>query len=229
MKQTRCYFHAFIIQQQKSTMSDKKTIYLTRHGETEFNRLGIVQGSGVDSALNDKGRQQAELFFEHYGNLHFDRVYTSTLQRTYQSVQRFIEDKQHPHTAFEGLDEIKWGIYEGKPSTPEQKAVYLAMVRKWQSGDLKHSIPGGENPIELQERQKPVLQHILAQQQEQQILICMHGRALRSFLCLMMETPLSQMDRYGHRNLGLYLIRYENNKFFIEKENDGKHLQSLAL
>lgn len=210
-------------------MSDKKTIYLTRHGETEFNRLGIVQGSGVDSALNDTGRKQAELFYKHYKDINFDSVYTSTLQRTYQSVERFIEEKKLPHTSFAGLDEIKWGIYEGKSSTPEQKRVYLEMVRHWQSGNLEHSIPGGENPLELQARQKPVLKHILEKTNEQQILICMHGRAMRSFLCLMADERLSNMDRFHHRNLGLYIIEFENNKFKIIKENNGDHLQSLTI
>ncbi len=210
-------------------MSDKKTIYLTRHGETEFNRLGIVQGSGVDSVLNDKGKQQAKLFYQHYGNLLFDRVYTSTLQRTYQSVQLFIKEKKIPHTALEGLNEIKWGIYEGKHSTPEQKAVYLKMVAEWGKGNLTHRIPDGENPIELQNRQKPVLQHIVSKTNEKQILICMHGRAMRSFLCLMLNESLSQMDKFNHRNLGLYIISYQNGTFVIEKENDGEHLQLLAV
>lgn len=210
-------------------MSDKKTIYLTRHGETEFNRLGIVQGSGVDSELNATGRKQAELFHEYYGNINFDRVYTSTLQRTYQSVQRFIEKDKIPHTSFAGLDEIKWGVYEGKPSTPEQKAVYLKMVREWQKGNLEHSIPGGENPLELQERQKPVLKYIEEKTEEKQILVCMHGRALRSFLCLMMNEPLKNMDKFNHRNLGLYVINYEKGSYSIFKENDGEHLHSLAI
>jgi probable phosphoglycerate mutase len=38
----------------------KKIIYIIRHGETELNKLGIVQGRGVDSELNDKGRDQAD-------------------------------------------------------------------------------------------------------------------------------------------------------------------------
>ena len=40
-----------------------KEIYIIRHGETELNRLGIVQGRGVDSDLNDTGRAQAEAFY----------------------------------------------------------------------------------------------------------------------------------------------------------------------
>ena len=47
----------------QSNIPTKKTIYLIRHGETDFNRQGIVQGSGVDSDLNELGLAQAEAFF----------------------------------------------------------------------------------------------------------------------------------------------------------------------
>ena len=71
-------------------MSTKK-IYLIRHGETKYNKLGIVQGSGVDSDLNETGIEQANAFFEHYKNISFDKIYTSKLKRSQQSVQQFID------------------------------------------------------------------------------------------------------------------------------------------
>ncbi|MFM8374363.1 MAG: histidine phosphatase family protein, partial [Bacteroidota bacterium] len=37
-------------------------VYFIRHGETDFNRQGIIQGRGVDSDLNETGRQQARAF-----------------------------------------------------------------------------------------------------------------------------------------------------------------------
>jgi probable phosphoglycerate mutase len=64
----------------QSNIPTKKTIYLIRHGETDFNRQGIVQGSGVDSDLNELGRAQAEAFFQSYQNVNFDKVYTSALK-----------------------------------------------------------------------------------------------------------------------------------------------------
>lgn len=44
----------------------KREVYFLRHGETEQNLLGIVQGSGIDSHLNENGLQQASLFYEKY-------------------------------------------------------------------------------------------------------------------------------------------------------------------
>lgn len=40
-----------------------KNIFILRHGETENNRLAIVQGSGIDGTLNETGQQQAHAFF----------------------------------------------------------------------------------------------------------------------------------------------------------------------
>lgn len=43
-----------------------KNIYILRHGETENNRLAIVQGSGIDGTLNQKGEEQAKAFYQKY-------------------------------------------------------------------------------------------------------------------------------------------------------------------
>lgn len=208
---------------QSSSKPQKKTIYLIRHGETEFNRLGIVQGSGVDSDLNDTGLLQSERFFQHYGNLSFDRIYTSALRRTHQSVRHFL-DTGIPHTVLPELNEISWGDYEGKQSKDFWHADYLRMIEEWKNGNLEYRIPGGENPLELQARQKTALNHILSKPQEEQILICMHGRAMKSFLCLMLNMPLSSMDEFTHHNLGLYLLEYQDSQFNLLKTNSLEHL-----
>ncbi|RZK17301.1 MAG: histidine phosphatase family protein, partial [Flavobacterium sp.] len=97
-----------------------KEIYIIRHGETELNRQGIVQGRGVNSDLNDTGRAQATAFYEHYKNIKFDKIYTSELKRTHQTVNSFIE-LGLPWQQLGGLDELAWGIWEGKPNTEEAR------------------------------------------------------------------------------------------------------------
>jgi probable phosphoglycerate mutase len=200
----------------------KKTIYLIRHGETEYNRLGIVQGSGVDSDLNETGLRQAGLFFEKYKDLPFEKIYTSKLKRAIRSVESFIQ-KGIPHTALYGLNEISWGEYEGQKSQTEWKEEYNNMVYQWSSGNLEFRIPGGENPLELQERQKPVLDEI-KKTKESLLLVCMHGRALKSFLCLMLQKPLHYMENFQHHNLCLYVVEFDGNNFNIRLENNISHL-----
>ena len=211
----------------KSKLKSKK-IYLIRHGQTEFNRRGMVQGSGIDAPLNETGYQQATAFFEAYKNVSFDKIYISTLQRTLQSVQSFL-DLGIPHERLSGLNEINWGEKEGMPFSKEDQDYYLQVTSAWEKGQVNLGIEGGESPLDVQNRQKVALQHILTQTGEKTILICMHGRAIRILLCLLLNYHLKHMDTFPHSNLGLYKINYFNNRFSIEWTNDTRHLNGFKF
>ena len=181
-------------------MSTKKTIYIIRHGETDYNKQGIIQGSGIDSDLNDTGRKQANQFYKAYHHITFDQIYTSELKRTQQSVAGFVADG-HRIEILPELNEINWGIFEGLKGTPDSHKIYQAMTDDWKAGLLDRSVEGGETPNELQRRQKRGLEKIMARTNENTVLISMHGRAMRSFLCLLTDTPLHRMDEFKHHNL----------------------------
>ncbi|MCG8391195.1 MAG: histidine phosphatase family protein [Cytophagales bacterium] len=204
-----------------------KKIYLVRHGQTDYNLKGIVQGSGIDADLNDRGRQQAVAFFEAFKHVKFDKVYTSTLKRTKQSVKAFLE-MGLPHEEWAGLNEISWGSREGTIITPEEDAYYHEVIQKWQEGETGLRIEGGESPQDVFDRQKPVLSHILDQKEEKTILICMHGRAMRVLLCQILNYPLRCMDMFEHSNLCLYMINFTGSMFSIERFNDTRHLKELV-
>lgn len=203
-----------------------KKIYLIRHGQTEYNKMGIVQGCGVDSVLNEEGERQAASFFKTYKNTHFDKIYTSSLQRSIQSVQSFI-DLGIPHEMLPGLNEIHWGNKEGQPITPEENDYYLSVTRSWQEGNVDCCIEGGESPVLVQARQQIAINHILSQTDERQILICMHGRAMRILLCLLLNYELKCMDNFEHNNLGLYLLTYTGSMFSVDLYNDRSHLVEM--
>lgn len=204
-------------------MSTKKTIYIIRHGETDYNKRGIIQGSGVDSDLNDMGRLQAEKFFQAYHHIPFDKVYSSELKRTIQSIKPFIE-LGHKHEAMPEFNEINWGIFEGKVSTPDSHRHYLRIVADWKAGLTDQRIEGGESPREMQKRQEAGLQKLLQKEDERKLLLCMHGRAMRSFLCLLTGEPLSEMDKFKHSNLCLYVVEQSTNGFEIVEANSIDHL-----
>ncbi|MCU0447877.1 MAG: histidine phosphatase family protein [Microscillaceae bacterium] len=203
-----------------------KQIYLIRHGETELNRQNIIQGSGVDAQLNEKGHRQAQAFFAHYQHIAFAKVYTSKLIRTIQSVQGFL-DLGIPHETHAGLNEISWGRKEGHKVTPENDELYFEMLRQWRSGNVDVAIEGGESPLTVAARQKPVLELILSRPDEETILICMHGRAMRILLCQLLKIDLKDMDRFEHENLCLYKLHYQNGHFEIELSNNNQHLAGI--
>lgn len=201
----------------------QKEIYIIRHGETDFNQLGIVQGKGVNSSINQLGRAQAMLFFERYKTIGFEKIYTSSLKRTHQTVAPFIEmgiPVEH-HT---GLDEISWGIHEGKQD-PESFKEFYRVLHEWKQGNVSLSIENGESPLVVQNRQLAFLAE-LRRSTEQKVLICSHGRAIRILLCTMLDEPLHKMDTFPHQNVSLYKLLFDGKGFTIELFNDITHLNA---
>lgn len=200
-----------------------KELYIIRHGETELNRQGIVQGRGVDADLNDKGRAQAAAFFEMYQDVPFDKVYTSKLKRTHQTVQGFV-DKGIAWEQLEGLDELAWGIWEGKPNTEEAIRAFQDITDRWQAGDYDAKFEAGESPNDVVIRQKQALEVITSAADEKTVLICMHGRAMRLLFCVLLDLPLNEMTNFPHQNTTLYKVNYSNGKFTITDFNNTAHL-----
>lgn len=161
-----------------------------------------------------------------YRDVAFDKVYVSALKRTRESVQGFI-DKGLPVEALKGLNEISWGAKEGQQITPEEDAYYHWMLQQWRLGKTDLRIEGGESPNEVASRQRIALDHILSKTAEKTILICMHGRAIRILLCLLLNYPLKSMDIFEHQNLGLYEIDYTGSMFLIRRYNDTSHLREV--
>jgi broad specificity phosphatase PhoE len=201
----------------------RKKIYLIRHGQTEFNRLGIVQGSGIDTSLNDYGRQQARAFFKRYREVPFDRIYTSALKRTVETVEDFLRNGVE-HEPLAGLNEINWGKKEGQKISPESDVYYRYLIDEWSRGNTGLAIEGGESPEDVFSRIDASFDLIMSRQHERNVLICMHGRAMRIMLCRIMERPLRFMDEFKHTNVGLYLLGYNGEGFVLELENDTSHL-----
>ena len=200
-----------------------QTIYLIRHGQTDFNVQGIVQGSGVDSSLNDAGRAQAAQFFAAYGHLPFNRVYTSALRRTSESVRAFL-DLGLPHERHSALNEISWGVREGTRITFEEDLEYQEVLGQWERGQTGACLLGGESPNEVAARQQPFIDLLKSRPEDGPVLICMHGRAMRVLLCQLLHYPLRCMELFEHRNLCLYELEFTGSMFSVRRFLDTAHL-----
>ncbi len=202
-----------------------KKLYLIRHGQTGHNHRGIVQGRYVNSKLSKKGILQAEAFYNAYKQIPFQKVYTSTLLRTIQTVKLFTKDGI-PHEQLPGLDEICWGESEGLFANGHNNKQYNTILNEWKNGKINSKLEGGESPLDVQQRQKEAMNYIV-QQPEDLVLVCMHGRAMRIMLAWMTDTPIQFMDNFDHDNLSLYILHYESDQFFIDTHDERAHLNAL--
>ena len=205
----------------------KKTIYFIRHGETDFNRQRIVQGSGVDSELNATGHDQAKSFFEHYKNMPFEVVITSALQRTHQTAWPFIQ-KGIPWEKNPDIDELNWGVHEGRASEPWMIKAYKNLIAEWGRNNFSAALEEGESAQSLAERSTRFVEY-LKSRPEKLLLVCSHGRALRCLMCCVKGQHLREMESYRHSNTGLFKVHFDGNKYSVELENDTRHLSGSTI
>ncbi len=219
------------------------TLYIIRHGETALNRQNIVQGSGVDSDLNATGRRQAQMFFNYYQNVNFDLIITSALKRTHQTVAPFLTHlsvknaplidfgtadsekiKQRKWLQSADLNEICWGINEGKEIGTEAESFHLKLMEDWSAGAYDSRVEKGESAAELRERVQKFVDFIKKTGKGKNILVCTHGRTLLCLLTILTEGPLSKMNEFKHQNTCLYQAHLVGDEFIFELENDVRHL-----
>jgi len=203
-----------------------RDIFVLRHGETENNRLAIVQGSGIDGSLNETGQKQAKAFFEAYRNHSFNLIVTSSLQRTHQTVKAFI-DLGIPWIQLPQINEMNWGIHEGKSYVVWMEKAYQEAIADWKKGKYDTRLEQGESAADLEARISWFVDW-LHTRPESIILICSHGRAMRCMMTRFLHLPLSEMEQFTHKNTGLTHFNGEPGNYSVRLMNDTSHLEGFA-
>lgn len=202
-------------------------LFLLRHGETDYNKKQIIQGGGIDSDLNETGIQQSKAFFDYYNREQFNLVMTSTLKRSYQTVKHFIKTGiKYESTPL--INEMQWGIYEGKPYEPGMHQEYLKLTESWKNGDWDQKIDEGESANDLRHRLNQFLQSI-GQISAPKVLVCSHGRTLKGLLALTINQSIGDMYRYQIKNTGLTKLVWKEGKYQVDFINDLSHLKGVKL
>ena len=87
------------------------TLYIVRHGQTDWNLEGRIQGD-TDNPLNETGFSQAQTVGEQLGQITLDHVYPSGLKRAIQTAEAIASNA--PITPDPRLNERSRGVYEGR-------------------------------------------------------------------------------------------------------------------
>ena len=95
-------------------------VVILRHGTTELNKQGMIQGSNVDPDLSKEGRAYAEKAAKNFDPSQFDAVYASPLKRAQQTARIFVGDKT-PIITDKRIEELSYGSWDGKSSLEYRK------------------------------------------------------------------------------------------------------------
>ncbi|CAK9050948.1 Uncharacterized phosphatase PhoE, partial [Durusdinium trenchii] len=196
-------------------------VLLCRHGETDANAKGIIQGAGIDPPLNGTGRAQAERLGAAVQSVKLGLVVSSCLKRAKTTAQLVAQVAGHRGEVVEhaDLNEMAYGDLEGKvlrDVMPELKAV----SKRWAEGDHDHGCPGGgETPNEVLERGLRGLRHVLETHQPRDaVLVVGHSRFNKVLLSHLTGKP---MHRLPQDNACVNVISYSHDTktFVVEHVN----------
>lgn len=207
-------------------------LLLVRHGETEYNREHIMQGRGIDATLNETGRFQAEALAERLADQPLDAIYVSSLKRaqeTAAAVARF-----HPGVplhVLDDLDEMSWGVYEGKSATSEAvESVYDTLYQQWDRGIFDDRVDGGESIRDVQQRGLRAVRRIIDAHEGGTVCVVTHGRFLRVLLAsLLDEYGLERMGEIPHSNAAVNHLVAREDTFELRVMNSTTHLETESL
>ena len=204
-------------------------LYLVRHGETDFNRRGIVQGRGVDVPLNNLGRLQAVALAERASSFALDAVYASTLLRARQTAQAVVKRQPAlPLSFLRDLEEMSWGDYEGREVTPALRTEFDTLREAWRGGNYSFSIGNGESALDVQKRSLRALEYICDRHAGQRVMVVAHGRFLRILLAsILTQFGLQRMEALKHSNTGINYLEHAGGVFTMQYLDNTDHLNSI--
>ncbi len=138
--------------------SDLEVVLLARHGETEWNRLGIRQGQ-LDSGLTERGRAQAVRLGETLADLRPDGVFTSPLGRAAVTAEMCGERLGLDVTVLDELAEVHHGEMAGLTSSEIEERFPGRMARR-AADRYEWRFPGGESYADADRRGAIALRRI---------------------------------------------------------------------
>ena len=207
-----------------------KTLYIVRHGETEWNKIGRYQGI-TNVPLNENGIAQAKACGNALKDIHFDRILSSDLSRALVTAETIRGNRQLEIKTDERLREINFGDWE--------KLLYTEIEERWpglidqmyRRPDIV-KVPNGESFQEVQDRAWSAVSDFLNENNEDEtILITCHGGTIRTILCKLLDISISHCWNFSQGNTAINRVFYngmgESDHNILNLLNDTAHVDNL--
>ena len=196
-------------------------VFLVRHGETDHNATGVLQGYGP-VPLNARGRQQAALVAERLKTVRPLVLYSSDILRARQTATVISEQLQLPVQFCEGLREWHVGSWTGKPVED-----YNANLEALGAHPVTYVPEGGESQIQTQERMVAQMQVFLEQHADETILCVSHGKAIDLLARHILRLDVMEAPAYRIMNTSVNIVDVHDGAWEVVTLNEIRHLETL--
>ena len=202
-------------------------IYFVRHGQTIWNVEKRFQGLS-DSPLTELGITQAKLLGEKLKDIKFDKFYSTSLKRAYDTANYIKGNRKQKVEIFDDFVEISMGDMEGIKQE-DFKKLYPEQVKNFFFNQLEYdpSSFGGESFLEVRERViRGLNKFIELNKNYERVLVVSHGATLKTLLHYISGKDISTLsDEAIPKNTSYTIVKYENGKFEITDFSNTTHLE----
>ena len=200
-----------------------RRLYLVRHGETEANRLKIIQGQNKQRPnygdyLNANGEKQAVLLGKALADVNFQFVCVSPARRAFDTANTVLFHNKHAWRRMppaekglifevkKGLLELNQGTFEGM-NTENVKTKHPELYDLYKTKPSQFTFPEGESMIEAKERVGRTIDRIFWEQPSaENILVVSHGGTIALAFIHIFGLDMDRM---------YYAIRHDNCAFSV--------------
>lgn len=201
------------------------TWYLVRHGETEWNRTGRMQGhTGVP--LSAEGRRQATRLGERLRDVDFATVYCSDLPRAAETARIIAAGRDLAISDEADLREFSYGEWEGLTLAEVETRYPGALAERIEAGgNLGFTAPGGESAIDAIRRVRRFTKRASESlDRRENILVVAHGGSLRALAVCLLDLADSDFWKFRVDNTALAIVSDHDGSRVLESWNDTSHL-----
>ena len=202
-------------------------IYFVRHGQTIWNVEKRFQGLS-DSPLTELGITQAKWLGEKLKDIKFDKVYSTSLKRAYDTANYIKGNRKQKVEIFDDFVEISMGDMEGIKQE-DFKKLYPEQVKNFFFNQLEYdpSSFGGESFLEVRERViRGLNKFIELNKNYERVLVVSHGATLKTLLHYISGKDISTLsDEAIPKNTSYTIVKYQNGKFEITDFSNTSHLE----
>ncbi|MEJ3652710.1 histidine phosphatase family protein [Actinomycetes bacterium KLBMP 9759] len=174
-----------------------RRLVLLRHGQTDYNVAGRMQGH-IDSMLTDSGRTQAAAVAPEIARLAPDRIISSDLKRAVDTADVVAAATALPVKLDARLRETHLGEWQGR-TVADIERTWPGAIAVWRS-DPGWAPPGGESRLEVVRRSRPVVEELddeFADGPDTCVVLVAHGGLIAGLVSAMLALPTSAWPSIG--------------------------------
>ena len=205
-------------------------LYFVRHGRTEWNEEGRIQGANGDSPLLESSIQQLKALGQHLSQTYFDAAYSSDLPRAVHTAQIILEQNQHPISLQEtpALREWRLGRLEGRKIV-ELKTLYPEEMKAFRHdlSQFHHDLFEAESVSETTKRTCDFVKSLKGKEFDT-VLIVGHGANLTASIRTLLGYKAEELRKNGGLNNASVTILTTDDfeHFYLETWNDTSYLET---